>query len=227
MKHRLLALDESARGRTERSEAPRSFPRSFARQTAPFVRELCCSISRLPKPEFILRYIATTEETGEPEGWPTLILGCWAIDPELPLRNPKDRPRNDSSNARCSTGSARLTFTQRSEVGRYPTPSLHRSSSASRPGSPRLRTRACLCPQTSHRGKREAAPEDLRVEQRRMARVARIYQMGSEPKDRQAYLALSEEDRIGIVEDIRREYHGWTDETQPRLQRVYRVLKLQ
>lgn len=55
--------------------------------------------------------------------------------------------------------------------------------------------------------------------------VARIYKIGEEPKDRGAYLALSDEDRIGIVEEIRREYHGWTDETQPRLQRVYRVLE--
>ena len=29
----------------------------------------------------------------------------------------------------------------------------------------------------------------------------------------------------GVVEQIRREYHGWDDETEPRLQRVYRVLK--
>lgn len=55
--------------------------------------------------------------------------------------------------------------------------------------------------------------------------VARKFKIGEEPKDLSGYLALSDEDRIGIVEEIRREYHGWTDETEPRLQRVYRVIK--
>jgi hypothetical protein len=31
--------------------------------------------------------------------------------------------------------------------------------------------------------------------------------------------------RIAALEQIRREYHGWHDETYPRLQRVYRVIK--
>lgn len=55
--------------------------------------------------------------------------------------------------------------------------------------------------------------------------VARKYRLGEEPKDRDGYLRLSDEERIGVVEQIRREYHGWDDETEPRLQRVYRVLK--
>jgi hypothetical protein len=55
--------------------------------------------------------------------------------------------------------------------------------------------------------------------------VARKYKLGEEPNDRQSYLAMSDADRIGVVEEIRREYHGWNDETEPRLQRVYRVLK--
>jgi len=58
-----------------------------------------------------------------------------------------------------------------------------------------------------------------------MALVVRKYRIGQEPKDRQGYLRLSDEERIGVVEQLRREYHGWTDETEPRLQRVYRVLK--
>lgn len=58
-----------------------------------------------------------------------------------------------------------------------------------------------------------------------MAMVVRKYKLGEEPKDAPSYRRLSDEERIGIVEDIRREYHGWLDETEPRLQRVYRVLK--
>jgi hypothetical protein len=57
--------------------------------------------------------------------------------------------------------------------------------------------------------------------------VVRKFKLGQEPKDRAGYLLLSDEDRIGVVEEIRREYHGWTDETEPRLQRVCRVFKCQ
>lgn len=60
---------------------------------------------------------------------------------------------------------------------------------------------------------------------REIIAVMRKFRLGQEPKDREGYLRLSDAVRIGIVEQIRREYHGWTDETEPRLQRVYRVLK--
>lgn len=65
----------------------------------------------------------------------------------------------------------------------------------------------------------------MSMQERQIAMVARKYKLGEEPKDRDAYLRLSDEERLGIVEEIRREYHGWDDETEPRLQRVYRVLK--
>lgn len=32
-------------------------------------------------------------------------------------------------------------------------------------------------------------------------------------------------DRIVMVEELRREHHGWTNETEPRLQRVHRVFR--
>lgn len=63
------------------------------------------------------------------------------------------------------------------------------------------------------------------MQARGIQKVVRKYKLGEEPKDLHRYLQLSDEDRIGIVEEIRREYHGWTHETEPRLQRVYRVLK--
>lgn len=61
--------------------------------------------------------------------------------------------------------------------------------------------------------------------ERKMAMVVRKFKLGQEPRDREAYLALSDAERMGIVEEIRREYHGWNDETEPRLQRVYRVFQ--
>ena len=62
---------------------------------------------------------------------------------------------------------------------------------------------------------------------KKIAPVVRKYRLGQEPPDRDRYLRMSPADRIGIVEEIRREYHGWIDETEPRLQRVCRVLKRQ
>ena len=59
------------------------------------------------------------------------------------------------------------------------------------------------------------------MREREIAMVVRKYKLGEEPRDRHAYLLLSDEDRLGIVEEIRREYHGWNDETEPRFQRVY------
>jgi len=55
--------------------------------------------------------------------------------------------------------------------------------------------------------------------------VVRKYKLGEEPPAFRDYMRLTPAERIGIVEEIRREYHGWTDETEPRLQRVYRVLE--
>ena len=63
------------------------------------------------------------------------------------------------------------------------------------------------------------------MRRREMAMVCRKFRLGEEPKDRLGYLRLSDADRIGIVEELRCQYHGWDHETEPRLQRVYRVLK--
>lgn len=32
-------------------------------------------------------------------------------------------------------------------------------------------------------------------------------------------------ERIAMVEELRREYHGWDDETEPRLSGVYRIIR--
>lgn len=55
--------------------------------------------------------------------------------------------------------------------------------------------------------------------------VVRKFRLGEEPPDRADYLRLTGEERVAIVEQLRQEYHGWDYETEPRLQRVYRVLE--
>lgn len=57
-------------------------------------------------------------------------------------------------------------------------------------------------------------------------RVINRYSLGKEPSDRSYWLSVSPTERIAQVERIRAEFHGWTDETQPRLQRVCRVTQL-
>lgn len=37
--------------------------------------------------------------------------------------------------------------------------------------------------------------------------------------------ALSYQDRLAALEEIRREYHRWKDNVQPGFQRVYRIVK--
>ncbi len=44
--------------------------------------------------------------------------------------------------------------------------------------------------------------------------------------DAKYWLVKSHEDRLAAVEEIRQEYHGWTDRTHPRLHRVCRITTL-
>ncbi len=39
------------------------------------------------------------------------------------------------------------------------------------------------------------------------------------------WLARPAEERIDAVEQIRREHHGWTNGTEPRLQRVFKIIR--
>lgn len=61
--------------------------------------------------------------------------------------------------------------------------------------------------------------------ERRIVPVARIFQIGEEPSDVNYWMSRSPDERLAAVEEIRRDYHGWTDETQPRLQRVYSIIE--
>ncbi len=59
---------------------------------------------------------------------------------------------------------------------------------------------------------------------REIAKVYRKVSLKQQPTDfaywqSQPYLL-----RLAALEEIRQEYHGWQNDTQPRLQRVYRII---
>ena len=54
-----------------------------------------------------------------------------------------------------------------------------------------------------------------------------VAKKGEEPSDLAYWLSRPPAERILMVELIRAEYHNWTDDTIPRLQRVYRIVKLE
>lgn len=60
---------------------------------------------------------------------------------------------------------------------------------------------------------------------RNIAPVVRKFRLGEEPRDVQFWRTLPMPARLAALHAIRLEHHGWTDATEPRLQRVYRVVK--
>jgi hypothetical protein len=55
--------------------------------------------------------------------------------------------------------------------------------------------------------------------------VVSKYRLSEEPSDFEYWQSRSTEERLQALEAIRREHHGWTDDTYPRLQRVYRIVE--
>jgi hypothetical protein len=49
--------------------------------------------------------------------------------------------------------------------------------------------------------------------------------VGEEPKDASYWRGLSYQVRLDVLEEIRQESHRWKKDAQPRLQRVYRIIK--
>ena len=41
----------------------------------------------------------------------------------------------------------------------------------------------------------------------------------------QYWLSRDPAERIAAVEKIRKEFHGWTNEPEPRLSRIYRIIR--
>lgn len=61
--------------------------------------------------------------------------------------------------------------------------------------------------------------------QREIQSTVRIIQMEEQESDFQFWQTRSYVERLEALEAIRAEYHQWKYGTEPRLQRVYRILK--
>ncbi len=53
----------------------------------------------------------------------------------------------------------------------------------------------------------------------------KIFPLDLQPKANAYWLLRPATERIAEVGVIRREFHGWTDESEPRLERVCRILE--
>lgn len=62
-------------------------------------------------------------------------------------------------------------------------------------------------------------------EERSIVKVYRIVNLNSQPTDYVYWQSQPYQARLAALEEIRQEYHGWKHETEPRLQRVYRIVK--
>lgn len=60
---------------------------------------------------------------------------------------------------------------------------------------------------------------------RRILPVVNKYRIGEEPSDVQYWRMQSPQARIAALEEIRREHHGWKHGAEPRLQRVFSIVK--
>ncbi len=58
-----------------------------------------------------------------------------------------------------------------------------------------------------------------------IAKVYKIVGLKDQPTDFTYWQSQPYEARLAALEEIRREYHGWNDEAEPRLQRVYTIVK--
>ena len=54
--------------------------------------------------------------------------------------------------------------------------------------------------------------------------VRKVY-LHNQPSDASYWREQPPEDRLKALEQIRREYHGWTDDTQPRMEKVYSIAR--
>ena len=58
---------------------------------------------------------------------------------------------------------------------------------------------------------------------RKIAAVVNKFALGEQPKEREYWMTRTPLERLAALESIRREYHG-ENESQQRLQRVYRII---
>ena len=62
---------------------------------------------------------------------------------------------------------------------------------------------------------------------RKIAQVSKTYRASEQPKEREYWLTKTPEERLAALEEIRNEHHAGEDESERRLQRVYRIVKQQ
>ena len=61
--------------------------------------------------------------------------------------------------------------------------------------------------------------------QRTIAPVVRKVKLSEQSSDFAYWQTQPYEARLAALDEIRQDYYGWTDETEPRLQRVCRIVK--
>lgn len=66
---------------------------------------------------------------------------------------------------------------------------------------------------------------DTLQQPRSIAQVYRIIGLRDQPSDFTFWQSQPAAARLAALEEIRREFHGWDDDTQPRLQRVCTIVK--
>jgi len=59
---------------------------------------------------------------------------------------------------------------------------------------------------------------------RKIVAVVNKFALSEQPKEREYWMTRTPLKRLAALESIRREYHG-DNESQPRLQRVYRIIE--
>lgn len=58
-----------------------------------------------------------------------------------------------------------------------------------------------------------------------IAKVVRRRKLHEPDPDRAYWRSRTPAERLAHLEELRREYYGWTDGAEPRLQRVHRILR--
>ena len=69
--------------------------------------------------------------------------------------------------------------------------------------------------------------ETMAEKVRRIAKVVHKVGLYDQPTDFAYWQSQPVTARLAALEEIRREYHGWSDDARPRLQRVYTIVKRQ
>ncbi len=67
----------------------------------------------------------------------------------------------------------------------------------------------------------------MTTQRRLMEVVITRRRLGDAEEDADYWLSRSPAERLAAVEDFRREFHRWIPGAEPRLERVYRVTKLE